>query len=72
MTKPNILIFMVDQAERGRLFPVVPPLADAPNLKKTRHTLPPGRQLLTTAVAPLAPGRASFMSGLLPSHTRGL
>jgi len=69
MTKPNILIFMVDQLN-GTLFPDGP--ADwlhAPNLKKLaiRST----RFANCYTASPLcAPGRASFMSGLLPSHTR--
>ncbi len=69
MNKPNILIFMVDQLN-GTLFPDGP--ADwlhAPNLKKlaaqsTRF------QNAYTASPLCAPGRASFMSGQLPSATR--
>ncbi len=69
MKQPNILIFMVDQLN-GTLFPDGP--ADwlhAPNLKElaaqsTRFTN-------TYTASPLcAPGRASFMSGLLPSRSR--
>jgi choline-sulfatase len=66
---PNILIFMVDQLN-GTLFPDGP--ADwlhAPNLKKlaARST----RFANTYTASPLcAPGRASFMSGQLPSATR--
>jgi choline-sulfatase len=69
MSQPNILIFMVDQLN-GTLFPDGP--ADwlhAPNLKKlaARST----RFANTYTASPLcAPGRASFMSGLLPSRTR--
>jgi choline-sulfatase len=69
MTKPNILILMVDQLN-GTLFSDGP--ADwlhAPNLKKlaTRST----RFANAYTASPLcAPGRASFMSGLLPSRTR--
>jgi choline-sulfatase len=69
MTKPNILIFMVDQLN-GTLFPDGP--ADwlhAPNLKKlaARST----RFANCYTASPLcAPGRASFMSGLLPSRSR--
>jgi len=69
MTKPNILIFMVDQLN-GTLFPDGP--ADwlhAPNLKKlaARST----RFSNAYTASPLcAPGRASFMSGLLPSRTK--
>ena len=69
MTKPNILIFMVDQLN-GTLFPDGP--ADwlhAPNLKKlaARSTR---FQNAYTASPLCAPGRASFMSGQLPSRTR--
>ncbi len=69
MTRPNILIFMVDQLN-GTLFPDGP--ADwlhAPNLKRlaARST----RFSNTYTASPLcAPGRASFMSGLLPSRSR--
>jgi choline-sulfatase len=69
MSKSNILIFMVDQLN-GTLFPDGP--ADwlhTPNLKKlaARST----RFTNTYTASPLcAPGRASFMSGLLPSRTR--
>ena len=69
MNKPNILILMVDQLN-GTLFPDGP--ADwlhTPNLKKLakRST----RFCNSYTAAPLcAPGRASFMSGLLPSRTR--
>lgn len=68
MTAPNILIFMVDQLN-GTLFPDGP--ADwlhAPNLKKlaARST----RFANCYTASPLcAPGRASFMSGQLPSRT---
>ncbi len=68
MTQPNILIFMVDQLN-GTLFPDGP--ADwlhAPNLKKlaARST----RFANAYTASPLcAPGRASFMSGLLPSRS---
>ncbi|MEM9787010.1 MAG: choline-sulfatase [Pseudomonadota bacterium] len=69
MSKPNILIIMVDQLN-GTLFPDGP--ADwlhAPNLKKLagRST----RFANTYTASPLcAPARASFMSGQLPSRTR--
>ncbi|MCZ4352332.1 choline-sulfatase [Roseovarius aestuarii] len=69
MTRPNILIFMVDQLN-GTFFPDGP--ADwlhAPNLKKlaARST----RFANAYTASPLcAPGRASFMSGLLPSRSR--
>ncbi len=69
MTQPNILIFMVDQLN-GTLFPDGP--ADwlhAPNIKKlaARSTR---FQNAYTASPLCAPGRASFMSGQLPSDTR--
>ncbi|MEE9428867.1 MAG: choline-sulfatase [Paracoccaceae bacterium] len=69
MALPNILIFMVDQLN-GTLFPDGP--ADwlhAPNLKRlaARST----RFANAYTASPLcAPGRASFMSGQLPSRTR--
>ncbi|WP_324751637.1 choline-sulfatase [Roseovarius sp. Pro17] len=69
MSRPNILIFMVDQLN-GTLFPDGP--ADwlhAPNLKRlaARST----RFANAYTASPLcAPGRASFMSGLLPSRSR--
>ncbi len=69
MTQPNILILMVDQLN-GTLFPDGP--ADwlhAPNLKRlaARST----RFANAYTASPLcAPGRASFMSGLLPSRSR--
>ena len=68
MSKPNILIIMVDQLN-GTLFPDGP--ADwlhAPNLKKlaARST----RFANCYTASPLcAPGRAAFMSGQLPSVT---
>ena len=69
MSKPNILIFMVDQLN-GTLFPDGP--ADwlhAPNLKALAKRSV--RFANTYTASPLcAPGRASFMSGLLPSSTR--
>lgn len=69
MSKPNILILMVDQLN-GTLFPDGP--ADwlhAPNLKKlaARSTR---FQKAYTASPLCAPGRASFMSGQLPSRTQ--
>ena len=69
MSRPNILIIMVDQLN-GTLFPDGP--ADwlhAPNLKRlaARST----RFANCYTASPLcAPGRASFMSGLLPSRSR--
>jgi len=68
MSRPNILIFMVDQLN-GTFFPDGP--ADwlhAPNLKKlaARSTR---FQNAYTASPLCAPGRAAFMSGQLPSGT---
>ncbi|MFQ1700122.1 choline-sulfatase [Loktanella agnita] len=69
MSKPNILILMVDQLN-GTLFPDGP--ADwlhAPNLKKLAAQSTRFKNCYTAS--PLcAPGRASFMSGQLPSRTR--
>ncbi|SDO39929.1 choline-sulfatase [Lutimaribacter pacificus] len=68
MTRPNILIFMVDQLN-GTFFPDGP--ADwlhAPNLRRlaARST----RFANAYTASPLcAPGRAAFMSGQLPSQT---
>ena len=68
MTTPNILILMVDQLN-GTLFPDGP--ADwlhAPNLKKLAARSVRFQNCYTAS--PLcAPGRASFMSGQLPSVT---
>ncbi|KAA8616060.1 choline-sulfatase [Salipiger aestuarii] len=68
MTQPNILVIMVDQLN-GTLFPDGP--ADwlhAPNLKRlaARSVRFPN---CYTASPLCAPGRASFMSGQLPSVT---
>ncbi len=67
--KPNILILIVDQLN-GRLFPDGP--ADwlhAPNLKRLAARSVRFANAYTGS--PLcAPGRASFMSGQLPSRTR--
>ena len=67
--KPNILILMCDQLN-GTLFPDGP--ADwlhAPNLRALAERST--RFANTYTASPLcAPGRASFMSGLLPSRTR--
>ncbi len=67
--KPNILILMVDQFN-GTLFPDGP--ADwlhTPNLAKLAERST--RFANTYTASPLcAPGRASFMSGQLPSRTR--
>ncbi|NBT51289.1 MAG: choline-sulfatase, partial [Marivivens sp.] len=69
MTKPNILIIMVDQLN-GTLFPDGPAeWLHAPNLKAlaARST----RFKNTYTGSPLcAPARASFMAGQLPSRTR--
>ena len=69
MSKPNILIVMVDQLN-GTLFPDGPAeWLHAPNLK----ALAKRSVRFSTAytASPLcAPGRASFMSGQLPSMTR--
>ncbi|MGI9348962.1 MAG: choline-sulfatase, partial [Amylibacter sp.] len=69
MTKPNLLIFMVDQLN-GTFFPDGP--ADwlhTPNLKKLAAKSTRFKNCYTAS--PLcAPGRASFMSGLLPSKSR--
>ncbi|MBT3139432.1 choline-sulfatase [Phaeobacter gallaeciensis] len=68
MSQPNILILMVDQLN-GTLFPDGP--ADwlhAPNLKKLADQS--ARFANAYTASPLcAPGRASFMSGQLPSRT---
>ncbi len=67
--KPNILILMVDQLN-GTLFPDGPaPWLHAPNLARLAARSRRFRNAYTAS--PLcAPGRASFMSGLLPSRTR--
>ncbi len=69
MSKPNILIVMVDQLN-GTLFPDGPAeWLHAPNLKalaKRSVRFP----VAYTASPLCAPGRASFMSGQLPSMTR--
>jgi len=68
MSKPNILIIMVDQLN-GTLFPDGPAeWLHAPNLKALAARSTRFRNAYTAS--PLcAPGRASFMSGLLPSRT---
>ncbi len=68
MTRPNILIIMVDQLN-GTLFPDGPaPFLHAPNLKALAARGARFRNCYTAS--PLcAPARASFMSGLLPSRT---
>jgi len=69
MNKPNILIFMVDQLN-GTLFPDGPAeWLKTPNLTKLAQRSTRFRNAYTAS--PLcAPGRASFMSGQLPSDTR--
>ncbi|MEP3280238.1 MAG: choline-sulfatase [Stappiaceae bacterium] len=69
MTRPNILILMVDQLN-GTLFPDGPAdFLHAPNLKQLAARSV--RFANTYTASPLcAPGRASFMSGQLPSRTR--
>ena len=68
MTRPNILIFMVDQLN-GTFFPDGP--ADwlhVPNLRKLAERSTRFANAYTAS--PLcAPGRAAFMSGQLPSQT---
>ncbi len=68
MSKPNILIFMVDQLN-GTFFPDGP--ADwlhAPNIKKLAARSTRFKNAYTAS--PLcAPGRAAYMSGQLPSAT---
>jgi choline-sulfatase len=69
MTKPNILILMVDQLN-GTFFPDGPAdFLHAPHLKALAARS--ARFANTYTASPLcAPGRASFMSGQLPSRTR--
>ena len=69
MSRPNILILMVDQLN-GTLWPDGPAeWLHAPNLKALAARSVRFRNAYTGS--PLcAPGRASFMSGLLPSQTR--
>ena len=66
---PNILILMVDQAN-GTFFPDGPAgFLHAPNLKALAERSTRFANAYTAS--PLcAPGRASFMSGQLPSRTR--
>jgi len=68
MSKPNILIIMVDQLN-GTLFPDGPvDWLHVPNLRKLAARSV--RFANTYTASPLcAPGRASFMSGQLPSRT---
>jgi len=67
--QPNILLFMVDQLN-GTLFPDGPAeWLHAPNLKSLAQKSTRFQNAYTAS--PLcAPGRASFMSGQLPSRTR--
>lgn len=69
MTRPNILILMVDQLT-GTLFPDGPEaFLHAPNLKRLAERSV--RFANTYTPSPLcAPARASFMSGQLPRRTR--
>ncbi|MDQ2067337.1 choline-sulfatase [Xinfangfangia sp. CPCC 101601] len=69
MTRPNILILMVDQLT-GTLFPDGPEaFLQVPNLRKLAARSVRFAQSYTAS--PLcAPGRASFMSGQLPRRTR--
>lgn len=69
MTRPNILILMVDQLN-GTLFPDGPAgWLHAPNLKKLAARSVRFANAYTGS--PLcAPGRASFMTGQLPQRTR--
>lgn len=68
MAQPNILILMVDQLN-GTLFPDGPAeWLHAPNLKRLAERSVRFQNAYTAS--PLcAPGRASFMSGQLPSRT---
>lgn len=69
MTRPNILILMVDQLN-GTLFPDGPaPFLHAPHLRALAERS--ARFANSYTASPLcAPARASFMSGQLPSRTR--
>ncbi|SFI53607.1 choline-sulfatase [Phyllobacterium sp. CL33Tsu] len=69
MTRPNILIIVVDQLN-GTLFPDGPaPFIHAPHLKALARRS--ARFAKTYTASPLcAPARASLMSGQLPSRTR--
>ena len=69
MTKPNILIIMVDQLN-GKLFPDGPvDWLHAPNLKALAARSARFKNNYTSS--PLcAPARASFMAGQLPSRTQ--
>jgi choline-sulfatase len=69
MTRPNILILMVDQLN-GTLFPDGPaPFLKTPNLSALANRSV--RFVNSYTASPLcAPARASFMSGQLPTRTR--
>jgi choline-sulfatase len=69
MTRPNILILMVDQLA-GTLFPDGPTaFLHAPNLARLAERSTRFANAYTAS--PLcAPGRAGFMTGLLPSRSR--
>ncbi|MDA4804796.1 sulfatase-like hydrolase/transferase, partial [Enterobacter hormaechei] len=69
MTRPNILILMVDQLN-GTLFPDGPAdFIHAPHLRALAQRS--ARFANTYTASPLcAPARASLMSGQLPSRTR--
>ncbi len=69
MTRPNILILMVDQLT-GTLFPDGPaPFLQAPNLRALAARAVRFQNAYTAS--PLcAPARAAFMSGQLPRRTR--
>ncbi|MBC6442639.1 MAG: choline-sulfatase [Rhodobacteraceae bacterium] len=69
MTRPNILILMVDQLN-GTLFPDGP--ADWLHVPHLRRLAARSTRFVNAYTAsPLcAPGRAAFMSGLLPRRTR--
>ena len=68
MTRPNILIIMVDQLN-GTLFPDGPAgFLHTPNLARLAERS--ARFATTYTASPLcAPGRASFMSGQMPRRT---
>ena len=68
MTRPNVLVLMVDQLA-GTLFPDGPAdFLHAPHLRRLAGRS--ARFATTYAASPLcAPARASFMTGLLPSRT---
>jgi choline-sulfatase len=69
VTRPNLLILMADQLA-GTLFPDGPaPFLHAPNLARLAERS--ARFANAYTASPLcAPGRAGFMTGLLPSRSR--